>query len=348
LLRDFALWLCRIDVYLADVTQANLHASLPTQTEADWLWRLLNREADSQPLLERAQLIANLHEAEKHGLTAWIHATAVISQHFGAHPPAALPVRPPNDWSAKHKSWIALKTLTLAFYEKGLKDGLPYRADGLVTDIQAERITYAKFVAEFRSAHKLDVQPDAREVCVLCGGRLGEPEVDHWVNKAGFPLLSVCADNLLPACCDCNSGNDAKGQKPVHDAGSFTNWFHPYLRPGHGTFRLNYVLPERAIRCVAIQAVDQPKVNNLDQLLNLTNRWTREFKAEYRKKQKELSDRRRRGRGPNDLATLQQWVTDFHDGLIATEPHHEVHKALAAALLEPRHLASWNSDIQEL
>jgi hypothetical protein len=53
--------------------------------------------------------------------------------------------------------------------------------------------------------------------------------------------------------------------------------------------RINYVLSELTVHCVAIVASDKPKADHLDQLLNLSDRWTRKFKAEYLAKQKELS-----------------------------------------------------------
>jgi hypothetical protein len=57
------------------------------------------------------------------------------------------------------------------------------------------------------------------------------------------------------------------------------------------------VLSELTVHCVAIVASDKPKADHLDQLLNLSDRWTRKFKAEYLAKQKELFNLKRRGRG---------------------------------------------------
>ena len=88
-------------------------------------------------------------------------------------------------------------------------------------------LTYAQFLQVFREAHRLNHTPGAREVCVLCGGPLGQtPEVDHWISKSTVPVLSVCADNLLPACGDCNSPTN-KANKPVHASGVFSIWETP-------------------------------------------------------------------------------------------------------------------------
>jgi hypothetical protein len=333
--------------YFCLIPKTNLHAQMPSHIEADWLWDFLDRTVAKQKLLQKAVEIADIDAVEKQGLTNWINEVSNLVQHFGPNPPLTAPGFPaqiPNRWDDKSPPWISFKTLFIAFYERGFtKGGLPYRSDGTPTDVKADQVTYAKFVAEFRTTHKLDAHPDAREVCVLCGGELKEQEVDHWVSKANFPLLSVCGDNLLPICGECNAGDDTKGRKPVHSSGNFADWFHPYLRPASGMLALEYQLPEMAISCVAIQAADQLKVNNLNELLNLGIRWTREFKAEHRKKQKEAADRKQRGRGPHDLAELQAWLTDYRDSLVQSEPNYEVHKALAAAMLEPARLASWSS-----
>lgn len=348
LMQRFSLWLCEANVHAADITPDNLKAQMPSQIEAEWLWKFLNRKTEGGTLLQRSCDIANLNNPEKQGLANWINAVTNLAQHFEPTPPPALPFRYPNGWTSRNTSWTTFKNLLVAFYEAGFREGLPYRADGLPTDIAIEQVTYEKFVAEFRSTHKLDPHPNSREICVLCGGKLGKPEVDHWLHKANFPLLSVCDNNLLPICADCNSGKDAKGQKPAHNNGDFTDWFHPYLRHTDGALRLNYVLPDFAVKCTSASPTDQTKVDNLDKLLNLTHRWTLEFKAEYRKKQKELSDLKRRGRGPDDLAALQAWLTDYSDSLLDNEPDYEVHKVLSDAMLEPTRLAAWHSELQSL
>ncbi|MDD5336784.1 MAG: HNH endonuclease [Rhodoferax sp.] len=234
-----------------------------------------------------------------------------------------------------------------AFYERGLKSGLPYLADG--TPVVAGGVTYASFVQAFRDAHRLNHDPKAREVCVFCGGPLGDtPHVDHWINKGAFPLLSVCADNLQLICSTCNEAPN-KGDKPVHSAGSFADWFHPFLRHANGTLALDYVLPEFAVKCTAAQPEDQPKVDNLDRLLNLADRWTREFKAEYAKQQDVLRGRERRrvsrGQARHSQSEIQTYVQHWKNDLLPSEPHHEVHQALCAAMLEPARLAAWHNEL---
>lgn len=331
-------WLCNPSTAAADVTQGNLVPPIvPTQIEANWLWRFLHGR--KQTRLDQAKLIAAMASDEKQALLDWADRVVALANQFQPTPLPWPTVSP----AISAASWTAFKNLMEAFYERGLKSGLPYKPDG--TPVAAGGVCYADYVKAFREAHRLNSDPNAQEVCVLCGGPLGQtPEVDHWIAKSKFPLLSVCADNLLPICGECNSTVN-KGEKDVHTAGSFSDWFHPYLRPGNSGIRINYVMPERAAHCVAIAIADQPKADHLDQLLNLSVRWTRKFKAEYLAKQKELFNLKQRGRGPTDLASLQNYLTDYQIAMDETGPDYEVGQALAEAILEPSCLKAWHSEL---
>lgn len=332
-------WLCTPSTTAADLTKENLVPPIvSTQIEADWLWRFLSGR--KQTRLTQAKLIADMPPTEKHALLGWANTVVAVADQFQLTPSSWPTVLP----AISALSWTAFKNLMEAFYERGLKSGLPYKPDG--TPVAAGGVCYADYVKAFREAHRLNPDPNAQEVCVLCGGPLGQtPEVDHWIAKSAFPLLSVCADNLLPICGECNSTAN-KGEKDVHTAGSFSDWFHPYLSPGNGGVRINYVLSERAVHCVAIVATDKPKADNLDQLLNLSARWTKKFKAAYLAKQKELFNLKQRGRGPSDLASLQSYLTDFQVAMDETGPDYEVGQVLAAAILEPSCLAAWVEELK--
>lgn len=335
LMRRFALWLCDPQVSGASVTQANLQANMGSTIEGDWLWQLLAGSTGTKALLDKAKRIADLPPAEKSGLQQWIQAVSSLSQHFGPTPPAALPANPPNGWGARDQRWTAFKAVMVAFYEEGLRGGLPYAANGAPRADAALRVSYDQFVREFRAAHRLDPHPDAREVCVLCGGPLVLPAVDHWLAKTAFPLLAVCADNLLPICGECNVAPQ-KGQKAAHTGGAFSDWFHPYLRHANGTFRLRYDEATPRVRVESATPADAVKVQNLDALLNLAERWTREFKAEYLRLQRE-TQRRYLG----DVPALQRRLLDYRQSLSAAEPHHEIHALLAEALLDPARLQAF-------
>lgn len=344
LMQRFALWLCDPATTGALINQQRLQPpALATAIEANWLWDYLQRVDAGQSLLSRAQTVAAMPPAQKDDLVVWIETVSALFMQFQ---PA------PNQWPinrpvASELDWNAFKALMESFYEKGFRSGLPYLPDG--TPTTAGGVSYADYVSAFRSEHRLSPTPHAREVCILCGGPLGDtPHVDHWIIKSAFPLLSVCADNLQLICSTCNEAPN-KGDKPVHSNGSFADWFHPYLRPGDGVLQLDYVLPDLSVRCFAATPDDQPKAARIDELLNLTSRWTREFKAEYakhlgvliRREKHRLQGAHARQTQVEILTYVQQWQAD----LAPSEPHHEVHRALAAALQEPTRLASWHSEI---
>jgi hypothetical protein len=340
LMQRFATWLCDPATTVAHLTEQGLQPPvLLSAIEADWLWAFLQREEAKQTLLDRAKALAAMPAAQKVALVAWVQAVAALATQFQPAA-AAWPVTCPL---ADKAHWAAFRTLMEAFYDKGFRTGLPYLADG--SPVATGGVKYADFVIAFRVAHRLNPNPNAREVCALCGGPLGDtPHVDHWVTKSGFPLLSMCADNLTLICSTCNEAPN-KGDKPVYSGGSFTDWFHPYFRPGNEALQLSYVLHERAVRCSSAIAADQPKVANLDALLNLTSRWTREFKAEYAKHQDVLR-RRETHRIKVGMAShtqqelhgyVQQWAADLSPG----EPHHEVHTVLGQAMSELARTQAW-------
>ena len=346
LMRHFALWLCDAGTTGAQINQQGLLPPvLGSAIEANWLWAFLQRFNAGQSLLSRAQTVAAMPIAQKANLVTWIQTVSALATQFQPQPaPTPLPINRPV---ANESDWKSFKALMEAFYEIGLRDGLPYLPNCLPT--AAGGVKYADYVNAFRNAHRLSAVHHAREICWLCGGPLGDtPHVDHWIIKSAFPLLSVCADNLQLICSTCNQAPN-KGRKPVHSAGSFADWFHPYLRPGNGALRLDYVPASFSLRCAAITPSDKSKAANLDTLLNLTSRWTREFKAEYanhqkvliRREQSRLKSAHARHTQIEILSYVQRWQKD----LMVDEPHHEVHQALATALQEPSRLAAWHSDL---
>lgn len=332
-------WLCDSTTAAADVTRINLvPPRVPTQIEADWLWHFL--VGRKQTRLKQAKIIAGMSEPEKTALLGWSNSVVAVAAQFLPTPPA-WPIAP----VIAAPAWAAFKGLMEAFYELGLKSELPYLANG--TPVAANGVSYASFVVAFRNAHR--PHPDALDLCVLCGGELGDtPEVDHWISKGQYPLLSVCQDNLVPVCHDCNSSAN-KGEKPVHTAGCFDDWFHPYLRSGHGKVSVDYRLTTRSVTCAAVNQSDAARVRNLDELLNLSTRWTRRFKAEYRIQQDDLRRIAKKKiqlqQGSVSQVEIQNHLQGEQSKLSPERPWFEVHCALFAALLQQSRLDAWQTEL---
>ena len=339
-------WLSDTAVASASITRPNIGNVVATTIEADWLWQFLQREADGRLLLERTVTLADMSLDDKNLLRLWIQVVSSIENQFQPGP-ASWPNHQ-TDPAISSVAWRALKELMEAFYEKGLKsaNGLPYDALGQPT--AGMGVTYQLFMNEFRDAHRLNPNPDAREVCVLCGGPLGQtPEADHWVSKGKFPLLSVCGKNLLPTCGDCNSTSN-KGEKPVYTNGSttaFHDWFHPYFRHSNGAIAISYDLAKREIQVTANAPTDATRVANIDRLLNLSERWTREFKAEYVAEQTAIYKRIENGSLNLSQADIQRHIQNEQLALVPSEPNHEINVNVYSALLDTARLAAWEVEL---
>jgi len=337
-------WLCDPAIGAADINEANLFPPrVPTLIEANWLWAFLQKADTGKSLLERAQFLAAMSTADKMLLNTWANTVINLAMQFQSNPPV-WPVAPP---AISDEAWKAFKELMEAFYKKAFRSGLPYLTDG--TPVANGGVNYAQFVDAFRNAHRLNPDPNAREVCVVCGGPLGQtPEVDHWIAESAYPLLSVCADNLLPSCGDCNSTSN-KGSKSVHSGGTFNDWFHPYLRHPNDIISMDYDLHTHSITATATSPSETVKVTNLDKLFNLSDRWTREFKAEYSKQQgillKGEKRRIRNGQERHTQAEVLAHLQNVQEDLLQTEPHFEVHSVLCSAMLEKSRLAAWQTEL---
>lgn len=336
-------WLCDPAVGEADVTKANLQ-QLQTliPIEADWLWAFLEKSEGKRALLERAQLLAGMSPAEKLALHSWGKSVTALAEQFQPNPAAWQQGQPAIPVDA----WQAFKQLMEAFYTKGLASGLPYLVNG--TPAGSGGVNRSGFLNEFRNEHR--PHPDAIDLCVFCGGELGDtPEIDHWISKGQYPLLSVCQDNLVPICHDCNSKAN-KGEKPVHTAGCFDDWFHPYLRSGDGKVRVDYRLETLGVTCAAVHQSDVAKVRNLDGLLNLSTRWAKRFKAEYRIQQDDLrriaKKKKQLQQGAVSRIEIQNHLQEAQSKLSPERPWYEVHCALFAALLHQSRLDAWQTELE--
>jgi hypothetical protein len=332
-------WLCDPNVQGADLTEANLTQVLAGRAvEANWLWTFLNKEIANQPLLTRAQAIANMCAVDKTALLNWAVAAVDVMAQFQPNPAAW----PANRAAVPDSDWIAFKTLMEAFYEKGLKGGLPY--DQLGHPVASGGVSYAIFKDQFDAAHQQTSV--ALQLCALCGGeREDQSEFDHWIGKAEIPVLSVHSENLLPICHACNKSG-GKGEKPVHDNGVFNNWFHPYYRSAYGKAHVQYRLPVMTAHYAALNPADDMKVQNLDLLVGLSPRWTKRFKAEYRLVQNSLRSVVKKGDVPNNRIAVQEHLNREKNRLRPERAWYEVHLCLFECLQVQARTDAWLTELE--
>ncbi len=308
------------------------------------MWGFLQREVGGKTLLKRAGTVASLSDAEKFFLHNWILRAADISSHFSLVPSTyPLPIGLPFQNKA---AWDAFRIVMEGFYTPGLSSvGLPYDEEGRVTSAPSAQVNYERYKQDFLLEHKIDKQVDAREACVICGAELCKSHIDHWIDKARFPLLSICADNLIPMCDECNEAPN-KGRDKVHTDGLFNDWFHPYKRHPVGKFTLKLSSPHIGIDLKIANKADVQRFKNLDEVFNLKSRWSKELRAEYRKVQRLLERRQANNSQPLSLADVYNAVNDWAQDLSAAEPNYEVHQVLFQALSEPCRLVAWQAELE--
>lgn len=343
MMHTFALWLCEPTVHSGRLTEAELIKALGTRIEGKWLWHFLGRKVGKTPLLTHAIRLADLSVSDKNNLKQWVMKTSDVSGYFSLAPNTpVLPIKKPFQTDA---DWDALQILMEAFYSPGLRKGLPYGVAGNVTDDKPSQVTYEFFKQDFQQIHKVDDHPDAREACVVCGDELGKAHVDHWVAKAQFPMLSVCKDNLIPMCDDCNEAPN-KGTDKVHTDGSFQEWFHPYKRPPAGKFALKLLPVDLKVELESIDPIDAPRVVNLNGVFNLSERWSKEVRAEYRRVQRWLERWQVDKKAALTTQELDREVLDMAKRLCAAEPNHAVHQALFEVICDPARLLAWQTELK--
>jgi hypothetical protein len=118
-----------------------------------------------------------------------------------------------------------------------------------------------------------------------------------------------------------------------------------YLRHANGVIRLAYNLQTFTVSAESSDLENAIRVANLDRLLNLSARWTGEFKAEYARQQDTLRRRQRQNRPPHSQIELQTYIEETRADLSPTEPNYEVHSALFTAMLDRSRLAAWRVEL---
>ncbi|MNI82765.1 hypothetical protein D3C73_1395150 [compost metagenome] len=93
------------------------------------------------------------------------------------------------------------------------------------------------------------------------------------------------------------------------------------------------------------RASDAVRVRNLNALFNLEQRWTREFKAEYRKLYNSILTRQQKKGTPLSLESLCHQLEEWADGLNPNQPHYEVHRVLAETLRDANRLMTWHAQL---
>lgn len=118
------------------------------------------------------------------------------------------------------------------------------------------------------------------KVCPYTDNTIQDTKLDHFLPKDDFPMLSLHADNLIPCSTDPNSLSHKGRLIPLDPAApdQAANWFHPRQRPAADTYRLDFPdqrSPNPTVRFIALVPENQPRLDNLDRLFDVTEFWGR-------------------------------------------------------------------------
>lgn len=176
------------------------------------------------------------------------------------------------------------------------------------------------------------------EVCPYCDGDIGTPELDHYLSKGGFPLLSCSPWNLVPVCKSCN-GIGAKGSRPAITTGppnSMVDWLHPFFRPASHQvkIRLSGTPRDSIPQLHSPDATEQIRLSNHTALIqSLSTRWAKKALSYFDRVVTEVNRRL------TPQHTIEELVNDRledHLGCRGRSASSMVHAAVCQAILDRR------------
>jgi hypothetical protein len=300
--------LCNPAVTADDVT-ADWVKARRADIDAAWVERFCAWSKEKKCVLDRMKAIAGLSNADKQALVAHYERNLRYPEAFDAAVPPPLATTPLPDGLSEN-AVVAYRHFFELYYAPIFYRGKGYPI--IDPGLNGQPLTKDQYLEAYHAAN-----PDVK-VCPLCDGSMDGAELDHWLAKKHLPEINCHPQNLVEICGACNSGSyegiKNKGEKLAMETGNaapFSNWFHPYLRPAAGLFsiRIEHGVPTLASDDPVIQA----RLNSLDGLVNLTKRWTDEYRTQFKGIEQRIRNHRRHGKTFDEAglkAQLNSWKTD--------------------------------------
>lgn len=298
-----------------------------TDIDANWMerfcaWSKQDKAKVSKSVLVRMQAVAALPDEDKQSLFTHYDANLHYPESFNdalPPPPATTPL--PDGLS--DNAVAAYRDFFELFY-----DPIIYRAKGYpiaAPELNGQPFTKDQYLEAYHAAN-----PDVK-VCPLCDGTMDGAEFDHWLAKKHLPELNCHPQNLVEICGACN-GRTNKGEQLAMKAGNetpFSNWFHPYLRPAAGLFSIKI---EHGVPTLTSDDPEiQRRLNSLDGLINLTGRWTDEYRTQVKGIQQRIRNQCRKGKIFDEAVLIDQLISWKSDA--EAEQGIREHKLLEDGLL---------------
>lgn len=178
-------------------------------------------------------------------------------------------------------------------------------------------------------------------VCPYCDGEIGTPELDHYLFKAGFPLLACSPWNLIPVCGSCNDAVNGKGDHPAITLGpphSTADWLHPFFLPASAGVQIKLSgTPKNSIpELHSSDEAEQRRLSNHTTLIpSLSKRWTHKVAARF----DVLVEEVRRRKKVNPAYSVDDHVKTRLEDYLASRgmaASSMIHAAVCQAVLERR------------
>lgn len=106
---------------------------------------------------------------------------------------------------------LALKDLRKYFYD----------SEGILSKVGVKRkyLNDEEFLSKYR-------QSMVGKLCPYCGEQITVVEIDHFLPKSKYPLLSIYSNNLVPSCVECNKEKKENIQLPISHPFKFNHLEH--------------------------------------------------------------------------------------------------------------------------
>jgi hypothetical protein len=272
--------------------------------DATWLEKFCAWSKKEKSVLDRMRGVAGLSAVDKQSLVAHYDRNLRYPEAFNAAlppPPATTPLQDglPENAAAAFCEFFKMFYDPIFYNKKGYPIVAP--------DLNGKPFTRDRYLIACHAANP------GMKVCPLCDGSMDGAELDHWLVQKHLPELNCHPNNLVEICGACNSRTN-KGEKLALDKGAavpFDNWFQPHLRPAAGLFAVKIECGKPTLMSddLAIQA----RLDSFNGLINLTKRWTHEYRNQCQGIERRIRHHKRRGTAfdENGLrAQLESWRTD--------------------------------------
>lgn len=323
--------ICQEDIHGTDVTLSWMAALFP-RMESKRLNSLCKRKYEKLTTLDRLIYIADLPVGTKQQLLEdFEHDQRVLWQRYDDE---TIPLRLRGLNQIEDS---VVKDVVYRFFESFYTANI-YRSQGYYIPCANGRVHHFH-LDEFKQL--FSSQNEHLDVCSYCDGALSGIQVDHYFPKNDYPFFSCHPLNLIPVCGECNGKKHRAIPLTPTDDDQIGSWFHPYFNSGAGHYTVEINRKEGRLKpdLIGRNELDQKKLANLIELLDLEERWQDglRYKITHTRKKIRQFRVRRKDKGeaePNYKDILEKLTSWEEDIVIGSTIHGLIEQAFLKASVE--------------